>query len=88
MKISLSLFLVLFSFYFASAKEQTESVYTDERIRAICDSIVTEGNLLYRYERAAWVGSDTIQANAAVMKEHRFYLVYGVPDTIRLYRSE
>ncbi len=58
---------------------------TPADMQKICDSIVAEGNLLYRYEKAAWMGSDIARGNDAVRKEMKNYIVYrDEGDNIRV----
>lgn len=56
----------------------------DSAMQAICDSIVAEGNLLYRYEKAAWEATDIGRQNEQVAKELFNLLVYQQQDTIRV----
>ncbi len=57
--------------------------YSMKRIRAINDSIVKEADLLYRYERAAWIGTDLAFAHERIRFEIQNYIVYQTDDTIR-----
>jgi hypothetical protein len=62
---------------------QSQSKYTEEQINEKLDSILKEGNLLYRLERAAWVSTDLARENKKIKKEFNGYLVYSIEDTIR-----
>jgi len=62
-------------------KSQTN--LTETKIRIITDSILSEGNLLFKYERAAWMSTDLARENGKVKKEFSSYLVYQRNDTIK-----
>lgn len=57
--------------------------FTDEQIRRINDSILKEGLLLYRLERAAWIGSDMCVKNLpeSVMSTAKGYTAYQSGDS-------
>lgn len=61
-----------------------EPVDGDFQIKAACDSVVAEGNLLYRYEKAAWEATDIGLANEEVRKNLFNLLVYEQRDTIKV----
>ena len=65
------------------ARKQAKPVYTDEQIQSICDSVVAEGNLLYRYQKAAEIGADTALADEAVKSEYFAYVLYDAGDTMK-----
>jgi len=77
--LSLSLLLSLFSgLLFAQQAELSESELANQ-----LDSVLNEGNLLYRYEKAAWVSTDLALANPAVKAELRNFLSYETQGEIR-----
>lgn len=47
------------------------------------DSILFEGNLLYRYEKAAWISIDKANEKKSIKKDFFNYLVYHENDTIK-----
>ena len=61
-----------------------EPVDGDFQLKAACDSVVAEGNLLYRYEKAAWEATDIGLANEEVRKNLFNLLVYEQRDTIKV----
>jgi hypothetical protein len=63
-----------------SATGQTD--LTEAQIKQKCDSILLEGNLLYNYESAAWIGTDLAGNNKKVMKKLVGYFVYQSGDTL------
>jgi hypothetical protein len=54
-----------------------------EDIKQKNDSILTEGNLLYRYEKAAWVSTDLAMSLKEVKKSFGGYLIYQSGDSIK-----
>lgn len=64
------LLLPIFSF------AQNPLAYTPEQLEHMNDSIVKEGNVLYRYEKVAWVGTDMVMENKKVKANFVGYLVY------------
>lgn len=57
--------------------------YSKEEIVEITDSILAEGNLLYQYERAAWMSTDLAHADKQVARLFKSYLIYQDGDTIK-----
>lgn len=53
-----------------------QTTYSSEQIKEISDSILIEGNLLYRFERAAWISTDLAHANKSISKQFKTYFVY------------
>ncbi len=49
---------------------------SDEELRIKLDSVVAEGNLLYKYERSAWVSTDLANADKNVKDNFGGYLTY------------
>jgi len=47
------------------------------------DSILQEGNLLYRYEKSSWISNDLALENPTVKEEFRDYLTYEEQGEIR-----
>ena len=78
--LSLYLLLSLFSglLFAQQAAELSESELANR-----LDSVLNEGNLLYRYEKAAWVSTDLALANPAVKAELRNFLSYETQGEIR-----
>lgn len=57
--------------------------YTEDELKLKCDSIVKEGNTLYRYEAAAWNFTDMFVAKPDIMETIQSYLVYEQGDSIK-----
>jgi len=71
-RLSFVLFLsLLSSSLFAQEIELSESELTNK-----LDSVLHEGNLLYLYEKAAWISSDSVMGNPILKKDIRGYLSY------------
>ena len=62
-------------------KAQTE--LTEQQIKEKTDSILTEGNLLYQYEKAAWISTDLAMEKKDIKKKFGGYFVYQENDTIK-----
>lgn len=75
--------LVLFVFLFTCSLLSSQSQLTDIQIKEKLDSILLEGNLLYRYEKAAWISIDMARDNKIIKKDFFSYLVYHENDTVR-----
>lgn len=75
--------LVLSIFLFTCTLLSSQSQLTDIQIKEKLDSILLEGNLLYRYEKAAWISIDMARDNKTIQKDFFSYLVYHKNDTIR-----
>jgi len=55
---------------------------TEAQIKAKCDSILEEANLLYSYEKAAWIATDLAGENKKVIKKMSGYFVRQSNDTL------
>ncbi len=75
------LFLLLFlpSLILAQTIEISESELT-----AQLDSVLAEGHLLYRYEKAAWISTDLAQQNITVIKDYGGFFTYEEQGEIRV----
>lgn len=71
-----SIILVLLVLTFNNAFSQ------NERIQFILDSIVKEADLMYRYERVAWVSTDLILANNIDRDNYGGYIVFHSGDSV------
>jgi len=78
MKTTALLFLLSLSII-ANAQEPMN----EKEMKQKTDSILTEGNLLFKYERSAWVSTDLAMEKSVIKKEYGGYLVYQVGDTIK-----
>lgn len=56
---------------------------TKEEIKQKTDSILVEGNLLYQYEKAAWVSTDIAMAIKEIKDKFGGYLIYQSGDSIK-----
>lgn len=54
-----------------------------EEIKQKTDSILIEGNLLYKYEKAAWVSTDQALALRDIKQKFGGYLIYQAGDSIK-----
>ena len=67
---------------FALLPANAQIILSDNQIREKTDSILNEANLLYKYEKAAWVSTDIAFENETTKHDIRGYLVYQQGDTI------
>lgn len=61
----------------------SQSDYTEAELKQKCDSILEEGNLLYRHEAAAWRFTDLYQNNQVLIGSAGGYLAYQQGDSIK-----
>jgi hypothetical protein len=71
--------IILFLTLIASGQENI----SDSEIKLKTDSILNEGNLLYKLERAAWVSTDMAMARNDIKKKYGGYLIYQSGDTVK-----
>ena len=76
-KAIVSLFVMMSSFLFS------QNTIPEKDMNAILDSILLEGNTLYRYEKVAWISTDIAQGKPNVNKDFGGYLVYVLNDTLK-----
>jgi hypothetical protein len=68
---------------FMSATLSGQVQLSKEEIKQKNDSILAEGNLLYRYEKAAWVSTDLAMSIKEVKDSFGGYLIYQSGDSIK-----
>lgn len=56
---------------------------SDTQLEADLDSVLAEGNLLYKYERAAWIASDLAMENQALREDYFSFFVYEEQEEIK-----
>jgi len=71
-RLSFALLLSLLS----SVLLAQEIELSESELKNKLDSVLFEGNLLYKYERSAWVSSDLAMENPTVKEEFHNYLSY------------
>lgn len=76
-----NLFFFFFCFSITITFGQTN--YSESEIKQKNDSIVAEGNLLYQYERAAWMSSDIAVDKGNLLVKYGGYLIYQSGDSIK-----
>jgi hypothetical protein len=75
--ITISLFLSL------SILVSGQSSVSLDLLKIKVDSILKEGNLLYQYEKVAWVSTDIALSQKNIKKNYGGYFVYIIGDTIK-----
>lgn len=56
---------------------------TEQQIKEKTDSILAEGNLLFQYEKAAWISIDLAMEKTHIKNNFGGYLVFQKEDTIK-----
>lgn len=74
-------FLLLF--VFTTLILNAQETLSKQEIKQKTDSILVEGNLLYQYEKAAWVSTDQALALKDIKKKFGGYLIYQSGDSIK-----
>jgi len=77
-KILIALLSLFSSIILAQQLKMSES-----ELKEKLDSILIEGNLLYRYEKAAWISNELAFKNPTVKAEFHDYLTYEEQGEIR-----
>lgn len=72
--------LLLLAVTFANAQNKI----TQEQIKVKVDSILQEGNLLYKHEKAAWLSTDIASANKDIRNQIAKFLAYQEGDSIKV----
>ena len=78
-KLSFVVLLSLFSGVLLAQQIQM----TEKELKRQLDSVLMEGNLLYQYERAAWISGDLAMQNPNVKAEFKGYLIYEDQGVIK-----
>ena len=74
---------VLLLFVFVTFMLNGQMILSKEEIKQKTDSILAEGNLLYRYEKVAWVSTDQALALKDIKKKFGGYFIYQSGDSIK-----
>ncbi|GHV34973.1 hypothetical protein FACS1894178_3560 [Bacteroidia bacterium] len=77
-KISLLVLISLFSSILLAQKIEM----SEPELKTQLDAVLAEGNLLYRYEKAAWVSTDLAMKNKTVKKDYAGFFVYEEQEKI------
>lgn len=73
----------LLFFILTSIVVNAQVKFTNDEIRKKSDSILAEGNLLYQYEKVAWVSTDIAQELSDIKKKYGGYFIYQAGDTLK-----
>lgn len=68
---------------FAVERIDAQSAMTDLQLKEKTDSILAEGNLLYQFEKAAWMATDMVKYNEFLKNDYGGYFVYLQNDTVQ-----
>lgn len=84
MKLAVIKKIIIFNLIlFAINTAAQDKKYSELEIKTKLDSILTEADLLYRYEKSSWTSTDLALANKKTKKEFGRYLTYDSNDTIK-----
>lgn len=75
--------IVLLLFVFVAVLLNAQETFSQEEIKQKTDSILAEGNLLYQYEKVAWVSTDQALALKDIKQKFGGYLIYQSGDSIK-----
>lgn len=78
----LSFLTLMFLFSNVLSAQQIEM--SEAELKTKLDSILVEGTLLYKYEKAAWISTDLAMRNKTVKKDYAGYFVYQEQEEIRV----
>ena len=78
-----SLFALLLLALFSSALLAQRIKMSESELMNKLDSVLQEGNLLYKYEKSAWISNDLAFENPIVRAEFKDYLTYEEQGEIR-----
>ena len=76
----LSILILLFSL---SILGKAQNELSKKQIEEKTDSILIEGNLLYKYERAAWISFDLAMEEESIKLDYGGYITYQDGDSIK-----
>jgi hypothetical protein len=76
-------YIFMFLLILLSTYSKGQIAMTDIQIKEKTDSILLEGNLLFRYEEAAWVSNDLAFGKEKIKNEFGGYFVYQTNDTMK-----
>ena len=75
--------VILIFLFGLSILGKAQNELTEQQIKAKTDSILIEGNLLFQYEKAAWISIDLAMEQKNIKKKFGGYIVYQKIDTIK-----
>lgn len=75
--------IIIMFFVFSTVMIHGQEKLPKELIRQKNDSILAEGNLLYKYEKAAWTSTDLAMSIKEVKDNFGGYLIYQSGDSIK-----
>jgi len=76
-------FLILTLLVFSSAILSQELKLSKKELALKLDSVLEEGNLLYKYEKSAWVSTDLVRENPSVKRNFHGYFTYEINSMIK-----
>jgi len=83
MKNTMKSFYLLISFLISIAATAQDIQYSEEELKQKLDSVLLEADLLYKYEKSAWISTDLALADPNIKKEFGGYLTYNESEVIK-----
>ena len=77
-----NVFILILSLFCLNGNAQ-DIQFTEEEMKVKLDSILSEGNLLFRYENASWISTDLAYSNEDIKRGYGRYFTYQSNDTIK-----
>jgi len=75
--------LIFFLIFAISSTLFSQNEYSESEMKRITDSILNEANLMFKFERVAWLATDLAKEVKKVNKDFGGYFVYQSNDTIK-----
>lgn len=77
-------FILLLAVLFSSfTLFSQDPAFSDNELKQKLDSVLAEANLLYKYEKSAWVSTDLALANSEIKENFGGYLTYDESNVIK-----
>jgi len=78
-----NIFAILVLFFFSNVILAQDIKLSEKKLKVKLDSVLKEGNLLYKYEKSAWISSDLALENPKIKDNYGGYLTYEINSTIK-----
>jgi len=75
--------ITILFFVFVTTVLWGQEKISNEEIKQKTDSIITEGNLLYQFEKVAWVSTDQALSLKDIKQQYGGYLIYQSGDSVK-----
>ena len=69
-------FIILMTLYFSNVIFAQDIKLSEKELETALDSILKEGNLLYKYEKSAWISTDLFSNSHIINSRYGGYFIY------------